>query len=237
MAGRALDILRLLDGTGFEGCEDGVSDQAGGVSDQADGVSDRVVSDPVVSGIVRKRFRELQKRSKRKNSERVALKQIKAQGLYQRLVGNTRTADHVVRVDRTGSEGLRPGVLRRRVRGVIPDAPCRGPGKWRRHTPEAMIRSAFADLNSSFRKKASEGSSGSHALHCTWSIAGIVGDAAMQFVDEFQGPMARSAGPLAAVDDFQINNNMFDETQLWLKTSRFSTKKRRRVLAVASQVT
>ena len=39
------------------------------------------------------------------------------------------------------------------------------------------------------------------------------------------------------VDDFHINNNMFDESQLWLRCARTSAKRRTSVLASACQVT
>ena len=96
----------------------------------------------------------------------------------------------------------------------------------------------FANLHASFSDRAVEGSCKSHAMRCTWMVARVVSDASQRSVEDLKRPLASSADAAPDVDDFHINNLMFDETQLWLKeSSQKGCKKRRRVLAIASQVT
>ena len=132
------------------------------------------------------------------------------------------------------SRELVPAPLRRRARGT-----GRGRGaKWKVHTPEAMCKAAFANLHSSYATKAADGSCASHAMKCTWSVANIITDTCEQATGKLKRPLARDAASGLVMDDFHINNIMFDETQLWMREGgRARTKKRRRVLGIASQVT
>ena len=74
-------------------------------------------------------------------------------------------------------------------------------------------------------------------------IAEVIAQANERSVRELKRPLAQvlTSGPEAdgVVDDFQINNNMFDESELWIlgQGGRRGAKKRRRVLACAAQVT
>ena len=112
--------------------------------------------------------------------------------------------------------------------------------------PEAMCKVAFANLHSSFQTRAVGGSCKSHALNCTWAVAHVIHSANLRDLDKLKRPKRPLAGVAAAgvevdapdpvPDDFHINNLMFDETQLWLRL-KTGNKKRRRVLASASQVT
>ena len=113
----------------------------------------------------------------------------------------------------------------------------RSTGRWKTHTPESMCRTAFANLYFSFATKAVDWSCKSHALHCTWLAAGVVHSASHRATDDLKRPLASVSGTSSDVDDFHINNLMFDETQLWLNGARGTGKKRQRVPASASQVT
>ena len=78
----------------------------------------------------------------------------------------------------------------------------------------------------------------SQAPKVTWSIAQVIQDVQDKVVqNKLKRPLAESAasGPRVA-DDFQINNNMFDESRLWLLT-KGERKRQRSVLASATQVT
>ena len=78
----------------------------------------------------------------------------------------------------------------------------------------------------------------SQALKVTWQIAQVIQDVQDKVAqNKLKRPLAESAasGPRVA-DDFQINNNMFDESRLWLLT-KGERKRQRSVLASATQVT
>jgi len=118
----------------------------------------------------------------------------------------------------------------------------RNGARWKVHTPEAMCKAAFANLHSSFETKAVDGSVKSHAMKTTWLVANIITDACEQASGQLKRPLAEveASGRVTddVVDDFHINNNMFDESQLWLRDhGGRGPKKRRRLLASASQVT
>ena len=75
-------------------------------------------------------------------------------------------------------------------------------------------------------------------MKVTWSIAQVIQDTQDKVVQaKLKRPLAESAasGP-CVVDDFQINNNMFDESRLRLK-NRGERKQQRSVLASATHVT
>ena len=163
-----------------------------------------------------------------------ALKQLRAQALSMNRRGAARTGDHLMVVNKTltaRTEILKP--LRVRRGGTKT-------GKWKVHTPEAMCKAAFGNLNGSFKAKAVDGSSKSHAMKCTWTVAKIIHSAGEKVAVGLKRPLAQleASGPVAdgVVDDFHINNNMFDESQLWLRDSQ-GGKRRRRVLAAGCQVT
>ena len=105
-----------------------------------------------------------------------------------------------------------------------------------------MCKAAFTNEHASFATKAVEGSSKSQAQTATWAMAEVITRASEQDTDNLKRPLAQvEASGLDTsdvADDFHIKNNMFDETQLWLKApGRSARKKRRRVLASATQVT
>ena len=111
-----------------------------------------------------------------------------------------------------------------------------------KHTSEALCKAAFTNEHASFATKAVEGSSKSQAQTATWAMAEVITRASEQDTDNLKRPLAQveasGLNTSDVVDDFHINTNMFDETQLWLKAPGRSTrKKRRRVLASATQVT
>ena len=128
-----------------------------------------------------------------------------------------------------------------RLRRTLRDGGRGKCAKWKVHTPEAMCKAAFGNLSGSFKSKAVDGSSASHAMKSTWMVAKIIHSAGERAAVGFKRPLAQleADGPVAddVVDDFHINNNMFDESQLWLRCSGQGGKRRRRVLAAGCQVT
>ena len=204
----------------------GQADAAFGQGDAAFGQGD---------ALSRKFAQKMQKRAFKNKSEQLAKKQIRAQGLWMKRNGNNRIHDHsmVEAIDKT--MGLVP--MRRDHGGKG------GVGaKWKRYTAEAICKIGFGNLRSSFDAKAAKvGGSRSHALKCTWVMGEVIDEAQdMSIKRELKRPLAygeasgQDIGDL--VDDFQINNNMFDETVLWIRTGR-GNKRQRRVLATATQVT
>ena len=166
-----------------------------------------------------------------------ALKQVRAQALDQQRRGRAKTQDHLMMQQQGDGNKLYPARISRK------NAPGQRGAQWKSHTPEAMIRTAF-DLYASCKAKAADGGSKSHAQNCTWVVASVVTSASQKIQRGLKRPLAESVsasgpgGGGAVLDDFHINNNMFDESQLWIKTQgRNGTKKRRRVLAAATQVT
>ena len=243
LAMSAQALLEQLSAVGLDGADDtSVGDVASGqvdvassqvgdvASSQVDVASSQVEEDghAIDRGKLRAR-RRLCWHMRRLKNERVAVRQLRAQALHNLRQGGARTHDHVMMSE------VRPNLVPQRMRRSSSNM-GRGRGaKWKMHTPEAMCKAAFANLHSSFQTKAVDGSCGSHAMKCTWMAAHVVHDASQRATESLKRPLASSADAASDVDDFHINNLMFDETQLWLKER--GSKKRRRVLATASQVT
>ena len=139
---------------------------------------------------------------------RTALKQLRAQALSMNRRGAARTEDHLMVVRKS----LQPLRLRRILRDRGGGGKC---AKWKVHTPEAMCKAAFVNLDGSFKTKAVDGSSKSHAMKCTWTVAKIIHSAGERAAVGFKRPLAQleASGQVGddvvVVDDFQINNKMF----------------------------
>ena len=224
-------LLQLLSASGLGGADatlaESVASSQGNASEDDQAANDGRARAAVP---LRARRRLCWHMRKLKN-ERTAMRQLQSQALHYRRHGAARTHDHVMMA------GVGRNMVPQRMRRSSCDVGLRCGAKWKIHTPEAMCKAAFANLHSSFGTKAVEGSCKSHALRCTWMAARVVHDASQRAVESLKRPLASSADAAPDVDDFQINNLMFDETQLWLKEGRQGcSKKRRRVLATASQV-
>ena len=172
---------------------------------------------------------------RRSKADRVAMRQLRAQALHNRRLGGARTHDHVMMA------GVRRNMVPDRLRrGSRKTGRGRG-AKWKTHTPEAICKAVFNNLHASFKSNAVDGSCKSHVLKCSWAVARIIHNAVRQTNENLKRPLAEgvvSGSEAPAIDDFHINNNMFDETELWLKCGdKTNAKKRRRVLGIASQVT
>lgn len=154
------------------------------------------------------------------------MKQLQAQALHHNRRGGAKTPDNLMMAKVSGQ--LLPASLSRR--GI-------GKGGWKKYTSEAMCKIAFSNLYSSFDAIKSEGGSKSHAMKLMWAMATII-DAQQKAATGKLRSAASSHGDVA--DDFQINNNMFDESRLWLKSdlaAKVGRKRLRSILASATQVT
>ena len=182
---------------------------------------------------MRRRF--LCKHMRRSKSDRVAMRQLRAQALHNRRLGGARTHDHVMMA------GVRRNMVPDRLRRKARNAGRPRGAQWKTHTPEAICKAIFNNLHASFKSNAVDGSCKSHVLECSWAVARIIHNAVRQTNENLKRPLVEgvvSGSEAPAIDDCHINNNMFDETELWLKRGdQTHAKKRRRVLGIASQVT
>ena len=85
----------------------------------------------------------------------------------------------------------------------------KGPGKWKKWTPEAVLRTAFASENAAVRQVAEQvdGGSASHSALCKLFVAGLI----------FKQQEAGFARFLEQHEDgleYALTNMMFDETEL-----------------------
>ena len=186
---------------------------------------------PVDSGRVHRYIRRRWgKGLRQKGKKKIGLKQLRAQALRHNRTGGARTHDHLMMTN-VDKQQLPASLSRRGF----------GKGGWRKYPPEAVCKIAFSSAYCAFESNKAEGGSKSHALQSTWAMAAIISDAQQEAVSKLGRPLAGSAASSHGVaDDFQINNNMFDETQLWLKRSgadKVGRKRRRSILASATQVT
>ena len=114
----------------------------------------------------RRSFKNFRKRVWKTSRAITALKQLRAQALSMNRRGAARTGDHLMVVNKSlTSQVFKPLRVRRKGTGI---------GKWKVHTPEAMCKAAFGNLNGSYEAKAVDGSSKSHAMKCTWTVAKII---------------------------------------------------------------
>ena len=161
---------------------------------------------------MRRRF--LCKHMRRSKSDRVAMRQLRAQALHNRRLGGARTHDHVMMA------GVRRNMVPDRLRRKARNAGRPRGAQWKTHTPEAICKAIFNNLHASFKSSAVDGSCKSHVLKCSWAVARIIHNAVRQTNENLRRPLAEgvvSGSEAPAIDDFHINNNMFDETELWLK--------------------
>ena len=172
-----------------------------------------------------------------------AFKQIRAQALQHNRRGNARTPDHLLMA--RGERSFFAPLTRS----------CGKQGAtWKTHTPEAICKAVFTDSHVSLAKRAGiSGGTRTYARKCVLMVANILDSASQKKRSDLKRPLALSqsaAVPSGFVvgdgdlrDDFQINNNMFDESQLWIRNidggkNGGSNKKRLyRVLATGTQVT
>ena len=171
---------------------------------------------------------------------KAAFRQLRAQSLHHNLMGRARTQDHLFMAV---GERLTRASRSTGKRGAT----------WKTHTPEAICKTVFTNPYGTLANKACvSGGSKLYTSHCIQMVANILDAASQKKRSDFKRPLAMSQ--LASVpsglvgggdlrDEFQINNNMFDESQLWIrnvgmgKQRGYRRKKLYRVLASGTQVT
>ena len=171
---------------------------------------------------------------------KAAFRQLRAQSLHHNLMGRARTQDHLFMAV---GERLTRASRSTGKRGAT----------WKTHTPEAICKTVFTNPYGTLANKACvSGGSKQYTSDCIQMVANILDAASQKKRSDFKRPLAMSQ--LASVpsglvgggdlrDEFQINNNMFDESQLWIrnvgmgKQRGYRRKKLYRVLASGTQVT
>ena len=142
----------------------------------------------------------------------VALKQLRAQALALNRRGDARTSDHLLMT--SVDDNLLPRKMRARRRNTGPSG--RG-AKWKAWTPECICKAAFADTHASCQAKTPTGGSKSHTMKCNWVVANVIAKGQTGCVRGVKRNLAAASAAASGQVDFFISNNMFDETQLWVK--------------------
>ena len=108
-----------------------------------------------------------------------------------------------------------------------------GKGKWKRWTPDAVLRAAFSKENMAVRDVAAcvDGASHKHSSDCKLFVAELAMRAQKDGLAHFQ-EQAQAQGPMP----FALLNMIFDETELDVKVPEFG-QRAWSVLASHSQVT
>ena len=106
------------------------------------------------------------------STAQTALRQMRAQALDQQRHGRAKTRDHLM-MQGDGGKSLLPARLSRK------NAPGQKGARWKTHTPEAMIKTAF-NLHASCQGKAPDGGSKSYAQNVTWVVASVVARASQK---------------------------------------------------------
>ena len=114
----------------------------------------------------------------------------------------------------------------------------RAMGAWTRHGRSHVQECSFKSVCFMGSKRA-DGGSRSHALKVSLSMAQVLHDVQDKSVEsKLKRPLAESAASGQGVgDDFQINDNIFDESRLWIRRKRGGRKRQHSILALATQVT
>ncbi|CAJ1376127.1 unnamed protein product [Effrenium voratum] len=124
---------------------------------------------------------------------------LRRQAVANNAGGRSRTIDHLLPVAEDGRR-----------------AKPSGKGGWKKWTPEALLRAAFASENAALRQVAQEvdGASAAHARRARLFVAQLIEQTQREGMDRECRQMAHAATEAGQGPLFHILNIMFDETEL-----------------------
>ena len=141
---------------------------------------------------------------KKEETKCMRSKQFKAQAAHSNSTGRNRTRDFL----------LPEASSSKRVSTA-------GRGKWKQWTPEAVLRTAFANENMAVRHVADQvdGGSASHSADCKLFAAELIMLGQQDGLSKFLEQAKQDSG--SGTLDFAINNIIFDETELEINLHSF----------------